>query len=252
MAAAPNRGRGILGIERQIRDQEISVDRNISEAFHDLKQLMQKAKEMSATAKSIAQKVKDRSNKDISDDETIVFKSHLLALGVGTEMDDPVTRKQSANESAYFVELGKQIAALIKPVLDNSTGQMPLTDLYCTVNRARGLELISTEDLLNACYTLEKQRSGLRLVQFDSGLLVVQSDQYNSEKVSREISDMVQQAYDSMQCGLSAQSLAVAAGISSALAKQRLLAAELRGFICRDESLQGMQFWPNRFLCEQT
>lgn len=252
MAAAPNRGRGILGIERQIRDQEISVDKNITEAFHDLKKLMQKAKEMSATAKSIAQKVKDRSNKDISDDETIVFKSHLLALGVGTEMDDPVTRKQSANESVYFVELGKQIAALVKPVLDNSTGQMPLTDLYCTVNRARGLELISTEDLLNACYTLEKQRTGLRLVQFDSGLLVVQSDQYNSEKVSREICGMVQQAYDSIQCGLSAQSLAVAAGISSALAKQRLLAAELRGFICRDESLQGLQFWPNKFLCQQT
>ena len=109
MAAAggPNRGRGILGIERQIRDQEASVDKNISDAFHDLKKLMQKAKEMSATAKSIAQKVKDRSNREISDDETIVFKSHLLALGVGTEMEDPVTRKQSANESVYYVELGK-------------------------------------------------------------------------------------------------------------------------------------------------
>ena len=128
---------------------------------------------------------------------------------------------------------------------------MPLTDLYCTVNRARGLELISTEDLLNACYTLEKQGTGLRLVQFDSGLLVVQSEQYNSEKVSREISGMVQQAHDSLQCGLSAQGLAVTAGISAALAKQRLLAAEVRGFICRDESLQGLHFFPNKFLCKE-
>lgn len=254
MAAAggPNRGRGILGIERQIRDQEASVDKNISEAFHDLKKLMQKAKEMSATAKSISQKLKDRSNKEISDDETIVFKSHLLALGVGTEMEDPVTRKQSANESAYYVELGKQIAALVKPVLDSSSGQMPLTDLYCTVNRARGLQLISTEDLLNACYTLERQRTGLRLVQFDSGLLVVQSDQYSSEKVSKEIRDVVKQTYDTLDSGLSAQALAVTAGISAALAKQRLLTAEQRGFVCRDESLQGLQFWPNKFLRNET
>lgn len=246
--AGPHRGRGILGIERQIRDQEAHVDQNISEAFHDLKKLMERAKEMSATAKAIAQKMKDRSNRDISDDETVVFKSQLLALGVGTEVEDPVTRKKSANESVYYVQLGKQIASLIKPVLNSTTGQILLTDLYCTVNRARGLELISTEDLLNACYTLEKQGTGLRLVQFETGLMVVQSDEYNGEKVSCEVRDMVQQAYDSLQTGLSAQSLAASAGISSALAKQRLLSAETRGYVCRDESLQGLLFWPNRFL----
>lgn len=246
----PNRGRGILGIERHIREQEQSVDKNISEAFHDLKKLMEKAKEMSSTAKSIAQKLKDRSNKDISDDETIVFKSHLLALGVGTEMEDPVTRKRSANESAYYVDLGKQIAGLVKPVLDSASGQMPLTDLYCTVNRARGLELISTDDLLSACYTLEKQRTGLRLVQFDSGLLVVESDEYRSEQVSREVADVVQQTYETLSSGLSAQNLAATTGVSAALAKQRLLSAESAGLICRDESVQGLLFWPNRFLCK--
>ena len=246
--ASGHRGRGILGIERQIREQEASVDKNISEAFQDLKRLMEKAKEMSLTAKSIAQKLKDRSNREISDDETIVFKSHLLALGVGTEAEDPVTRKQSANESAYYVDLGRQIASLVKPVLDSSTGQMPLTDLYCTVNRARGLELISTEDLLNACYTLERHNSGLHLVQFESGLLVVQSDSYDGEQMNQEVSDMVAQTNECLKDGLSAQALAIAVGVSRALALQRLLAAEARGLICRDESLQGLLFWSNRFV----
>lgn len=34
-------------------------------------------------------------------------------------------------------------------------GMMTLPDVYCRVNRARGLELISPEDLLNACQMLE-------------------------------------------------------------------------------------------------
>lgn len=32
---------------------------------------------------------------------------------------------------------------------------MALPDVYCRVNRARGMELLSPEDLLNACQALE-------------------------------------------------------------------------------------------------
>jgi ESCRT-II complex subunit VPS36 len=36
---------------------------------------------------------------------------------------------------------------------------MTLADAYCRWNRARGLELVSPEDLLNACNKLEKINS---------------------------------------------------------------------------------------------
>lgn len=240
---------GILGIEKEIKAQEESVDRNISDAFQDLKKLMEKASEMSTTAKSIAQRIKERSRgeRNISDDETILFKSHLLSLGVGQD-EDPVTRNNSANESSYYRELGRQVASFIRPLLQSrGDGQMPLTDLYCMVNRARGMDLISTEDLLNACYTLDKQDLGVKLIIFPSGLMVVQSKDYDSEEMDQRVWSIVSSIYDAMKTGLTAQGLAVEIGVSPSIAKQRLLSAEERGFVCRDESIQGLLFYPNLF-----
>lgn len=134
--------RGIVGIERQIKQSQEAADREISESFQDLKKLMEKARDMSNLAKSITNALKTKSNKDISDDETIVFKSHLLSLGVDGSLDeDPVTRKKFANDSSYYKELARQLATVMKPVLDSHGGQMSLTDVYCTMNRARGLEV---------------------------------------------------------------------------------------------------------------
>ena len=40
---------------------------------------------------------------------------------------------------------------------------MTLTDVYCRVNRARGLELMSPEDLVNACQMLEPMQLPVRM-----------------------------------------------------------------------------------------
>ena len=50
--------------------------------------------------------------------------------------------------------------------------------------------------------------------------------------------------------GLSAEELSRAAGISVVLARERLLAAEAAGAACRDDSVEGLRFYPNRFLLE--
>lgn len=67
------------------------TDKNISEAFEDLSKLMVKAKEMVELSKSIANKIKDKQG-DITEDETIRFKSYLLSMGIA----NPVTRKPTA------------------------------------------------------------------------------------------------------------------------------------------------------------
>lgn len=140
--SGPPKVRGIVGIERQIKQSQEAADREISESFQDLKKLMEKARDMSTLAKSISSTLKTKSNKEISDDETVVFKSHLLSLGVDGSLDeDPVTRKKFANDSSYYRELARQIGTIMKPVLDSRGGQMSLTDVYCTINRARGLEV---------------------------------------------------------------------------------------------------------------
>ena len=50
---------------------------------------------------------------DITEDETIRFKSYLLSLGI----DDPVTRNDYRSESQYYQQLAKQLSdILVEPV----------------------------------------------------------------------------------------------------------------------------------------
>ena len=51
---------------------------------------------------------------------------------------------------------------------------MTLTDAFCRVNRARGMELLSPEDLVNACKALKAAGKPMQLHTFDSGLTVLQ------------------------------------------------------------------------------
>lgn len=47
---------------------------------------------------------------------------------------------------------------------------------------------------------------------------------------------------------LSVEELARVLGISMVLAQERLLTAERAGSVCRDESIEGLRFYPNLFL----
>lgn len=57
---------------------------------------------------------------------------------------------------------------------------MSLADVYCRVNRARGLELLSPEDLLTAAQMMEGLNLPLRLHRFDSGVMVLQLTSHNT------------------------------------------------------------------------
>lgn len=55
---------------------------------------------------------------DISEDETIKYKSYLLSLGI----DDPVTRNAFSSGDAYRKELAKQMVdMLLKPITVNTS-----------------------------------------------------------------------------------------------------------------------------------
>ena len=50
---------------------------------------------------------------------------------------------------------------------------------------------------------------------------------------------------------LTAEEFARLAGVAVVLAKERLLAAENMGRLCRDDSIEGLRFYPNLFLCSR-
>lgn len=59
------------------------------------------------------------------------------------------------------MELCRQLADFLHEPLERAGGLMPLTDVYCLFNRARGSELVSPDDLLAAVQQMGKVRGGV-------------------------------------------------------------------------------------------
>ncbi|XP_013409912.1 vacuolar protein-sorting-associated protein 36 [Lingula anatina] len=232
------RAAGIVGIERNIQQKHKETDQNISVAFEDLNKLIAKAKDMVTLAKGISSKIKEKQG-DITEDETIRLQSYLLSLGV----DDPVTRETHGSGQSYYRELAKQIGSMLEQPLRESGGIMTLTDVYCRVNRARGMELLSPEDLISACKLLEVLKLPVRLKSFDSGVQVLQLQSHSEEESIEKTAKLVEE-----NGSLTAEELSTMAGLSVILAKERLLLTEKSGGVCRDESVEGLRFYPNQFL----
>ncbi|XP_032258987.1 vacuolar protein-sorting-associated protein 36 isoform X2 [Phoca vitulina] len=209
---------GIVGIERKLEEKRKETDKNISEAFEDLSKLMIKAKEMVELSKSIANKIKDKQG-DITEDETIRFKSYLLSMGIA----NPVTRETCGSGTQYHVQLARQLAGIL---------QMPL-------------ELLSPEDLVNACKMLEALKLPIRLRVFDSGVMVIELQSHKEEEMVASALETV-----SEKGSLTSEEFAKLVGMSVLLAKERLLLAEKMGHLCRDDSVEGLRFYPNLFMTQ--
>lgn len=231
---------GIVGIERQIRERNEATGETINEAFEDLKNLMKMAKEMVSLSKMVTQKLRDKQS-NITEDETIQLKSHLLSLGIS----DPVTKAEYGSGSTFHMELAKQLSdALMKP-LEDAGGILTLAEVYCRVNRARGVELISPEDLLNACLMLEKLNLPIKVHKFDSGVVVLRLESYDSASEARKVAKLLEE-----KGSITADELSVLSKATLIIAKERLLYLEKEGIACRDDSVEGLRFYPNRFLIE--
>lgn len=238
-ASSNLRSVGISGIERRLAENHQKTHETITQAFDDMSKLMETAREMVAISKSISEKVRSRKG-EISEDETIAFKSYLLSLGVS----DPVTKSTFVgSDSEYFQSLAKEISDVLYQHIKENGGMCALPEVYCRINRARGMELLSPEDVMNACGALNRINSPLELHRFPSGVLVVQLKSASVESTVAQTLEFVAKLERA-----SANELAESLGITVILARERLLAAEESGLICRDDSIEGLLFYPNRFM----
>lgn len=229
---------GIVGIERSIEKKQRETDQEVSQAFKDLDALIEKAKDMVTMVNKFAAKIEEKKG-SLSEDETIQFKAYLLSVGIA----NPVTRETHGSGSVYHKELSKELAVFLEKPLQKAGGMMTLADVYCRFNRARGMELVSPDDLVNACRMFELLGLPMRMRQFESGVLVVQSLSHSEEAIIKDTAKLVKE-HDS----LSAEELSRQAGVSIMLARERLLVTENAGAVCRDDSVEGLRFYPNKFL----
>ncbi len=63
-------------------------------------------------ANTISRKIREKQG-EISDDETVRFKSYLMSLGIG----DPVTRAAHGTEEAYYKQLAKEVFRILEAPL---------------------------------------------------------------------------------------------------------------------------------------
>ncbi|KAG0016453.1 Vacuolar protein-sorting-associated protein 36 [Entomortierella chlamydospora] len=226
------------GIMRTAETNKKATDETLSQAFQDLKGLMDKAAEMVALAETISNRLA-KSN-TMNTEDTVIFKTYLLSMGIAS----PVTKDTAG--AVFHKELARELAEFILPIVQREGGTMSLMDVYCVFNRARGVELISPKDLHTACQMFEELKLPLRMRKFDSGLLVIQTmARYSDDEVSNSIASRIRSLPPGD--GLTAIELASAIQISVALAQEQLLMTEARGLICRDESVEGLRFYDNLF-----
>ncbi|KAL3631642.1 Vacuolar protein-sorting-associated protein 36 [Castilleja foliolosa] len=238
---------GLAGILRKEQEMWESTDKSLQDAFQDLNALMNKAKEMVMLAEKMRLKLLSGSTNQIggtNDDEMGTkeeMQDWLLSVGIVS----PVTKETAG--AMYHQQLSRQLADFVKIPLERGGGMINLIDIYCLFNRARGTELISPDDLLQACSLWEKFDVSVMLRKFDSGVMVIQNKTHSDDEVFSRIKSLIMKP-EALVTGISASDAARTLGVAPAMAKEYLLAAEGKGLLCRDVSPDGFRFYINLLL----
>lgn len=150
-------------------------------------------------------------------------------------MTSALTKDHLGNDRAYYEWLARQVVDFFWDKLPSMGGVISLTDVYCLFNRARGTNLISPEDLRQACNLLGELKLGISQRTFDSGIVVLQLDRHQDTQALMDL------------CPITALEASHVLKVSALLAFEQLKEAEQLGYLCRDTTLETTRFFPNQF-----
>lgn len=269
LQAGPLRGGGVNAILQRVQEQVDATGSTMDQAFTDLSQLMKKAEEMVALAQYFRERVAaGREGSTPSEGEEELDAETALGL-VELGIVSPVTRDTAG--SLYFQELARQLSDFLAAPMERAGGMMPLPDVYCLYNRARGTELISPDDLAAAVKMFPKIQAPHALREFSSGVKVIQSASHSDEAICRRIAQLVAAQPASSAHASSAHAAGTPAGAAEAallctlgpsitrlevalslavplaIAGEHLSMAEAQGVVCRDDSSEGLRYFRNFF-----
>lgn len=179
----------------------------------------------------------DRHENNNDDEDNDKLAALLQNMGMTTALSKADFK---GREKAYYEQLARQLADFLRPKLKESL-MMTLTDVYCLYNRARGTNLVSPEDLLQAVDRLSDLRLGLSARTFPSGLRVIQDDALTQDAWRDRLVAVA--AKD----GCTSNTVAHELHLSWILANELLLQAEQEGALVRDETSESLRFYPNLF-----
>ncbi|KAI8896601.1 EAP30/Vps36 family-domain-containing protein [Globomyces pollinis-pini] len=229
-------GGGVAGILKNIEETNKKRDNTVQDSFADLESLMEKASELTKLADILTSKLS--SSQDVSIEQQ-QFQNIIQELGI----IQPVTKKSSG--SSYHKELAKELSDfLTKYSIQSPSSMYSLCDIFCIFNRARGISLVSPDDVYRASMLLEQLSLPFRLREFESGIMVLQPSNHNDDLVASRILELLTERPN----GITPSDLSRQEKISVLVAKEQLLMMEKSGLTCRDDTIQGLIFYPNLFL----
>lgn len=202
----------------------------------DSEQLLKEASELISVIQryvSVLQKEEPGGGNKEQDDA-----QQLASLLQDMGMTSALTKKQvgvgkrNKNHDDYYELLARQVADFLLPKLPQMGGVATLTDVFCLFNRARGTNLISPDDLNQACDLFSTLNLGISKRTFPSGIMIIQLDRMlaSSDKIAS-------------LCPTTALEASHALKISPLLAAEQLEEAERNGILCRDVTLERTCFY---------
>jgi ESCRT-II complex subunit VPS36 len=181
----------------------------------------------------------DKHEKVGDGEDTERLASMLKDMGMASALSKA---DYKGREDAYYSQLARELADFLRPKLKNT--MMTLTDIYCLYNRARGSNLLSPEDLLQAIDHMERLSLGLSHRVFPTtGLRVLQDAALDDDQLAKRLQEFT----ETKTTGITDIEASRRLHVSVLLAHEQLLAAERSGYLVRDETTESIRFFPNRF-----
>jgi len=245
---------GVSGLIRRQEKTIQNVGNLTKDALSDMDALVKKAREVvDVVQRYAAYRQQEQTQELMSETSTQVAEvNELESIMEGLGMVSPVTRYSAGR--LFRQQVALQVADLLleQQRLQRLGGMITLTDLYCLVNRARGTELLSPDDLLAAARALEQLTSthpagALRLTEFPSGVKVVELVALGERSFVQRVTQLLASSREFVVNGVGASTVAAHCGVSLAVAKERLAQCEREGWLCRDEHISGVTFFTNVF-----
>ena len=162
------------------------------------------------------------------------------------DVRNPVTR-QMASGRDFAPALAREVAGFILPRLRACGGLISLTDVYCLYSRARGLDTISPDDLLEALRAMEGLGLGLAPRTLPGGLRVLQLDSLSDAAMVQRALASLKECQALGQPYTTPNALANAGKMPAAVALQHLDTAVAQGALALDVSVAGKRYYPNLF-----
>jgi len=239
----------------------------VEKLFTESRELVSIIHNYIATIENHNQQLKQQHEKmddaEVNDDPMNLLLDMLNDMGMTTALSkNPQHRSDSSTSSEfYYSTLARQLIDFLqyKNRLKNAGGILSLTDIYCFFNRARGVNTISSQDLLSTCQHVQTLSLGISFKVFPSGVMVLQDDTLmNDDIITQKIYSFLwskQEKNKNHICSLtlknaiSSMDISKLLGVSPLLAQELLQIVEKAGYICRDYTVErGILYFPNFFV----